>query len=158
MKNTSRPRVYTDTSVIGGCFDDEFADDSNRLFDLARAGCLTVLISEVVIEELADAPEQVRAVLPSIPTESIEVVQLTNEILELREAYLAAGIVAPKWRDDATHVAAAAVAEASAIVSWNFRHIVRLDRIRLYNDVNQRHGLGALVIVTPLEVSRDFDA
>jgi hypothetical protein len=59
--------------------------------------------------------------------------------------------VGPRWIDDATHVAAASVAGADAIVSWNFKHIVRNDRIGRYNEVNIRHGYRPLMIVTPLE-------
>ena len=28
-----RPRIYVDTSVIGGCFDNEFEEYSNQLFE-----------------------------------------------------------------------------------------------------------------------------
>jgi hypothetical protein len=85
-------------------------------------------------------------------------VPLTAEVVSLRDAYLRAGIVAEQWRDDATHVAAATIAGASAIVSWNFRHIVHLVRIERYNEVNRQEGYGPLVIVTPLEASREIDA
>ena len=43
--------------------------------------------------------------------------------------------------DDATHVAAATVAKADAVVSWNFKHIVRLDKIKAYNEVEARDGV-----------------
>jgi predicted nucleic acid-binding protein len=66
-ESMSGMRIYTDTSVIGGCFDDEFAEDSRRLFDLARSGRLSVLISQVVVEELADAPKAAQEVLRSSP-------------------------------------------------------------------------------------------
>ena len=152
------PRIYVDTSVVGGCFDKEFDEDSRRLFRFAAERRITVLISEVVLDELAGAPEGVQAILPSLPPDSVEVVALTPEMLALRDAYLAERIVAPRGMTDATHVAAATVARASAIVSWNFRHIVRLDRIRLYNEVNRRRGYDPLVIVTPLEVTREGDS
>ena len=80
---------------------------------------------------------------------------ITEEVLALRDAYLAAGVVGPQRLDDAGHVAAATVARADAIVSWNFRHIVRLDKIRAYNQVNLLHGYGILTILTPKEVRFD---
>ena len=89
-----------------------------------------MLLSEVVIQEILLAPENVQNVLASIPTSSIERVPLSTEIIELRNAYIKAGILGPKWIDDATHVAAATVARADAIVSWNFSHIVRLDKMK----------------------------
>jgi hypothetical protein len=69
-----------------------------------------------------------------------------------------AGIVEPKWTDDATHVAAASVARADAIVSWNFKHIVRLDKIKAYNRVNLRLGYPELTIVTPTVVTHEDEA
>ncbi|MEK7250008.1 MAG: hypothetical protein AAB209_06235, partial [Bacteroidota bacterium] len=77
------------------------------------------------------------------------------EVIELRDAYLSAGVVGPKWVDDATHVAAATVARADAIVSWNFVHIVRLDRMKAYNRVNLLNGYGMLTIITPKEINYD---
>jgi predicted nucleic acid-binding protein len=150
-------RVYVDTSVFGGCLDAEFAAESQRFFALVHAGRIVVLISQVVVDELADAPQQVREVLESLPMESAVLVELTPEIIKLRNAYLAAGIVHHRYMDDATHVAAATVVSSDAIVSWNFRHIVRLDKMRAYNQVNIQAGYGRLSIVSPQEVRLDED-
>jgi hypothetical protein len=118
----SRPfRVYVDTSVIGGCLDPEFATDSLRVVEAARSGLVILLVNEVVSYELAGAPSAVQSIIPSLPSSAMEVVPLSSEVLNLRDAYLAAGIVSPRSAYDATHVAAATVAEADAIVSWNFR-------------------------------------
>src|SRR5690348_6062704 len=121
-------RIYADTSVIGGCFDPEFATDSLRLIEAVRRGRLVLLLSDIVLAELADAPARVQTVLESLPPKSAEKVDITEEVLHLRDAYLAAKIIGPRWADDAAHVAAATVAQADAIVSWNFQHIVRLDK------------------------------
>jgi len=82
-------------------------------------------------------------------------VDLESAVIELREEYLAAGVVGRRSLDDATHVAVATVAGANAIVSWNFQHIVRADRIRGYNRVNRRLGYGELAILSPKEVRSD---
>ncbi|HEV2233815.1 MAG TPA: hypothetical protein VGW37_12170 [Terriglobia bacterium] len=148
-------RVYVDTSVFGGCFDDEFAAESVRFFDLARAGKVKILVSEVVMRELAGAPARVHEVLGSLPAGALARVSLTREVIDLRNAYLSAGILDPESTDDATHVAAATVARADAIVSWNFKHIVRIDKMRAYNHVNLQTGFGLLSIVSPQEVRID---
>ncbi len=88
-----------------------------------------------------------------VPTTTVEKVEITEEVLQLRDAYLAAKIVGPRGADDAAHVAAATVARADAIVSWNFQHIVRLDKMKAYNQVNSRKGYGMLTIITPKEVA-----
>jgi predicted nucleic acid-binding protein len=157
MDRKQKFRIYADTSVFGGCLDDEFTEESNRFFELIRSGQVLALVSQVVVDELAEAPPKVREVLESLPPECVAFVDLTREIIELRNEYLAAGIVGRRSMDDATHVAAATVARADAIVSWNFRHIVRLDKMRAYNLVNLQAGYGLLSIVSPQEVWIDED-
>jgi len=145
-------RIYIDSSVVGGCKDAEFEEDSQRVIDWARAGELTLLISEITLRELEPAPPGVKDILVILPAACLELVPLTAEILTLRDAYIRAGVVGPQWTDDAGHVAAASVARADAIVSWNFKHIVRLEKIRGYNQVNESRGYRSLTIITPGEV------
>jgi predicted nucleic acid-binding protein len=145
-------RVYFDTSVIGGCLDDEFSVDSLQLLELVRQGQLIMLLSEVVVVELSSAPIEVRAILQALPVEYIESIALTPELIELAQSYLSAGVLTPKSLNDAIHVAAATIARADAIVSWNFKHIVRLDKMKQYNQVNLLNGYGILTIVSPKEV------
>ena len=148
-------RIYTDSSVIGGCGGPEFETDSIRLIDSARRREVTLLFSEITLRELEPAPWGVKQILNSLPTNCWEFVPLTTEIFALRDAYIEANVVAPQWLNDAAHVAVATVAQADAIVSWNFKHIVRLEKIRGYNQVNESLGYGSLVIITPREVRLD---
>ena len=55
-------------------------------------------------------------------------------------------------------VAAAMIARADAIVSWNFSQIVRLDKMRAYNMINLMHGYGILTIISQKEVRYDDPA
>lgn len=134
-------RIYADTSVFGGCFDHGFEEPSRRFFELVHEGSVVLLLSETVQDELVGAPPHVRALLASLPADGVQSVLLTDELLSLRDAYLEAGIVGRSSREDATHVAIATVAGADAIVSWNFRHIVSLNRIRGYNEVIPASGV-----------------
>jgi hypothetical protein len=148
-------RIYVDTSVFGGCFDREFALESNRFFDLVRRKLVTALVSVVVIEELEDAPIVVRQMPSGLPQGFLVRVPIAREVIELRNAFLGAKIVGQDSINDATHVAAATVARADAITSWNFRHIVRLDKIRMYNGVSQQLGYPPISIVSPQEIRFD---
>lgn len=129
-------QVYVDTSVFGGCFDHEFAAESERFFALVRRELVTVLVSDIVFNELELAPDRVRRLPSSLPRGFLVRVPVSRDVIELREAFLAAKIVGRGSLYDATHVAAATVARADAITSWNFQHIVRLDKIRMYNGVS----------------------
>ena len=131
------------------------AEDSNRFFQAVVRGKVVLLLSEIVLRELEDGPPRVGALLTSLPRTAVERVEITEEVLELRDAYIKAKILTPRSANDAAHVAAATIARADAIVSWNFRHIVRLDKMKAYNQINLLHGYGILTIISPKEVSAD---
>jgi len=145
-------RVYVDTSVFGGARDEEFAESSRRFFERVRSGEFAALISQVSLDELALAPEAVRTVLSDLPARQVRRIEITDEIRALAEAYVAAGALGQANVDDALHVAAATVAHADVIVSWNFRHIVNFERIRRFNSVNLASGYPMLDIRSPLEM------
>ncbi len=144
-----------DTSVIGGCFDAEFAEDSRRVVEAVLSGRARLLFSEIVEAELLNAPEPVRRLFAELPESARERIAFTPEVEALAREYVARGVVPEAWLEDCRHVAAATVARADAIVSWNFRHIVKLDKIKGYNEVNLLNGYGVLTIVSPREVSFD---
>jgi predicted nucleic acid-binding protein len=148
-------RIYIDTSVFGGCLDEEFEGASKKVFEAIGAGHLILLLSETVVAELEPAPPAVKALLKSIASTRIENVAINDAVIQLRDAYIRHNVIGERWIDDATHVAAATVARADAIISWNFKHIVRLDRINAYNEVNAAKGYGHLTILSPHEVSYD---
>lgn len=57
MEQQTLLRIYIDTSVLGGCFDVEFAWWSNGLIRDFRFGRLMPVLSDVTAAEVADAPE-----------------------------------------------------------------------------------------------------
>jgi predicted nucleic acid-binding protein len=148
-------RVYLDTSVIAGCLDDEFSLKSNQLMEAIKQEKFILLMSDIIVSELINAPQAVKDILLSIPQRVIEVVKITPEVLQLRDAYINEGVVTSKSINDATHVAAATIARADPIISWNFKHIVRLDKMKGYNQINLLNGYGILTIISPLEVTID---
>ena len=150
-----KARIYIDTSVIGGCEDDEWREHSLRLMTCFVEGDYVLVLSDLTIQELAAAPNEVRDHLAAVPEEHIEVLRLSTEAQELADAYISAGIVSRRMRADAQHIAIATVARVNVLVSWNFRHIVNLHRIHGYNSVNLRRGYLTLEIRSPREVLRD---
>ena len=114
------------------------------------------MISTSTLEtEVKGAPEAVRLIFQSIPLGHRELIPLSREIHDLAEAYMTAGVVGRRWSEDCLHVASATICRADAIVSWNFKHIVRLDRIRGFNAVNLAEGYGMIAIISPKEVNFD---
>jgi hypothetical protein len=144
-------RVYADTSVFGGVFDDEFAGPTTAFWEQVKDGRFSLVTSAVVRKELAGAPPHVRALFDDLISFA-EIAIVTDEALSLRSAYLEEGIVGPSSADDALHVALATVSGCSLIVSWNFKHIVHARKIPLYNAINVLRGYTALAIHSPAEV------
>jgi len=148
--------VYIDTSVIGGCFDQEFEEWSNRLFDDFRNGKKIAVISDITIDELSDAPKHVQDNFTTIPDDSLEILTSNTESRELANKYITEKAVSSKFYEDALHIAIATTNQVNVLASWNFKHIVNLDRIRMYNSVNLKNGFSILEIRTPREILK-FD-
>lgn len=145
-------RVCIDTSVVGGQFDKEFSADTVPFFDAVASGQLIVIISDLLEAEILRAPQHVQEFLSSLPTEQIENIRLTKETAELADQYIAAKVVGPTSRADCQHIAMATLAKADVLVSWNFKHIVNLDKIRGYNGINYQLGHHMIEIRTPKEI------
>jgi hypothetical protein len=147
-----RFKIYIDTSVIGGCFDDEFSEYSNLLFNDFILGRKIAVISNLTLKELKQAPENVRNKLKEIPNENIEYVALTEEAEDLAQKYIENMVISSNYLLDAEHIAIATVERIDILASWNFKHIVNINKIRGFNSVNLREGYQILEIRTPMEV------
>ena len=153
-----KPRIYIDTSVIGGCFDDEFSKWSKKLIEQILSGEITALISDVTIDEISDAPENVQSVLKQIlDSKNRELLTAGDESKELADGYIVEGAVSAKYYEDALHIAIATIHAATALTSWNFKHIVNLNRIRQYNSVNIKMGYSLVEIRSPRDIIKEDD-
>ena len=146
-------RIYIDTSVIGGCFDEEFSKWSNALMKDFKLENFQPIVSEIVAIEIAKAPHNVRNKYSEVLGYGAEQLNVDEEVDILSEAYEKAEILTPKFMEDMIHIALATVANVDIVVSWNFRHIVRFDKIRQFNAVNLRMGYKELEIYSPREVA-----
>src|SRR5580698_7933123 len=146
------PRVYVDTSVLGGPFDIEWREPSVRFFDQVRSGLMVAVVSDLTATEVSLAPLNVRELLASLVGPHREDVAITQEILELADRYIAERVIGNASLNDARHIATATVYRVDVLVSWNFKHIVNIERIHGYNSVNVRLGYPQLEIRSPIEV------
>jgi hypothetical protein len=145
-------RVYIDTSVVGGYFDEEFEFYTKLFFEKVEQGKFKVILSDILSTELQGAPDNVVAFFKSIPKKQIEYVDQTEDSIQLGEEYLNEGVVGKTSRTDCRHIALATLVNADILVSWNFKHVVNITRIRGYNSVNIKNGHRILEIRTPREI------
>ena len=145
-------RIYIDTSVVGGFYDKEFQEATKELFKMVEKGDINLVVSELLEAELLRAPEYVRTHLNRYLQKHIEKVELTEEAKILADLYIDEHVVGKTSKADCQHIAIATINKVDVLVSWNFKHIVNLQRIRGYNSVNLKHNYDILEIRTPKEI------
>jgi len=150
-------KIYTDTSVIGGCFDTEFKEWSNALFQEFVVGTQQIMLSDLTLQELEYARDEIRSKVNEIPDENRIALGVGDEAIKLAGTYISEGALTNKSYNDALHIALATINNSDVLASWNFKHIVNLERIRLYNSINFRLGYKMIEIRTPREILKSND-
>ncbi len=144
-------RLYLDTSVFGGYFDKEFEKYTIPFFDRVFKSEFTVLYSTVTQDELINAPERVKELVKRIKEKDTEFINETDEVVELALNYISEKVVGKTSYADCLHIALATIKQADYLISWNFKHIVNVERIRGYNSINIKNGYKVLDIRSPRE-------
>jgi predicted nucleic acid-binding protein len=145
-------RVYIDTSIVGGFFDEEFKDATIKLFNRLENDEIIFVVSELLDLELLNAPTRVRELLLKYPIDKFQRVDLTMEAIQLADTYIAEKVVGKTSLEDCRHIALATIHKVDVLASWNFKHIVNLDRIKGYNSVNLRLGYSMIEIRSPKDL------
>jgi len=144
-------KVYFDTSVIGGFYDKEFEKETQIIFNEVIENKYTLSISDLTIRELIKAPDNVRNLLKSKQI-SHSILLVNDEVLDLAKEYIRENVVGQTSFEDCIHIALATVNEIDILVSWNFKHIVNIHRIRGYNAINIKNGYSHLEIRSPKDI------
>lgn len=143
-------KVYLDTSVFGGYFDDEFEEDTKIFFQKVIDTNIQIIVSDVLETELYKAPTFIIGFYEKLS--NIKRVELSEVERNLAQNYINENVVGKTSLADCQHIAIATVVNVDVLVSWNFKHIVNLERIRGYNSINLREGYKSLEIRTPKEI------
>ncbi|MDR1779834.1 MAG: PIN domain-containing protein [Tannerella sp.] len=147
-----KQRFYFDTSVFGGVYDAEFEEATLQLFERVKLGGVVCVYSDLTESELVRAPENVREYFKTLPSDNMERITIDDEIIELASKYLEEKVVGQTSFDDCLHIAAATINKVDMLVSWNFKHIVNVYRIRGYNSINLKMNYISLEIRSPKEI------
>ena len=147
-------KVYIDTSVVGGFFDEEFKEATKKLFERLENNEIIFVVSDLLDLELLNAPTQVKEHLHNYSADKFLRVELTEEAAELANMYIKEGVVGKSSLEDCRHIAIATINKVDVLASWNFKHIVNLDRIKGYNSVNLRLGYSMIEIRSPKDLIR----
>lgn len=142
---------------MGGYFDEEFSEVTTELFKRLENNEIVFVVSDLLDLELTSAPKNVRELLYKFAPDKFERVQLTEEAINLADTYISDGVVGKTSLEDCRHIALATINKVDALASWNFKHIVNLDRIKGYNSVNYRLGYPIIEICSPKDLLRYED-
>ena len=147
-----KQRIYIDTSVVGGYFDEEFKKATISLFERLENNEIVFVISDLLDLELVNAPANVRGLLYKYSADKFERIELTEEAIKLGDTYILEKVVGQTSLEDCRHIALATINKVDVLASWNFKHIVNLDRIKGYNSVNLRLGYQMIEIRSPKDL------
>jgi len=151
-----KTRIYLDTSVFGAVCDPGPAERllaTRRVLEGLAQKRWEGFISTLVLEEVDRAPEAVRGrITGELRTSELTVLEESAESLLLVRLYMTSGAMPANSEYDARHIALATVNGIHTVVSWNFRHMVNVDRRRQINAINLRENFALLDIVSPWEI------
>jgi len=136
-----KQRIYLDTSVFGGYYDDEFEEFTKPLFERIKNNNYILLFSTVTQDELENAPKEVKELVLHLKAAFTEYLEPSDEAVDLAMEYIAEKVVGQTSFTDCLHIALATINHADFLVSWNFKNIVNIIRIMGYNSVNIRKGI-----------------
>tara|TARA_R110002124_G_scaffold80533_4_gene213119 strand:- start:278 stop:742 length:465 start_codon:yes stop_codon:yes gene_type:complete len=147
-----KQRIYIDTSVVGGYFDEEFEEATVALFERLEKNEIIFVVSDLLDLELINAPEKVRNLLQKYSLDKFERIELNEESVNLADKYIAEKVVGKTSIEDCRHIALATIYKVDVLASWNFKYIVNLDRIKGYNSVNLKLGYQMIEIRSPKDL------
>ena len=120
-------------------------------------GQIKCVYSNLTESELTNSPERVRNFFENVKDEFKEKIFVTPEGLRLAQTYVDEKVVGETSLDDCIHIATATLNKVDMLLSWNFKHIVNIYRIRGYNSINLRLGYPTLEIHSPKEIVNNGD-
>lgn len=110
------------------------------------------IVSDLLDLGLINAPSHVKKLLLRYPSYFFERVELTDEVLKLADKYIDEKVVGKTSIEDCRHIALATIYKVDVLVSWNFKHIVNIDKIKGYNSVNLKLGYSTIEIRSPRDL------
>jgi hypothetical protein len=147
-----KQRIYIDTSVVGGYFDDEFKEATIKLFERLENNEVIFVVSDLLDLELINAPPQVKELLHNYSADKFDKIEYSKEAALLADTYIKEKVVGKTSMEDCRHIALATIFKVDVLASWNFKHIVNLDRIKGYNSVTLKLGYTMLEIRSPKDL------
>jgi predicted nucleic acid-binding protein len=149
MKN----KIYLDTSVISALFDDRNPDRQTltKLF-FENIERFDVYISELTVREIDATQSTVKKDVMRKITSNFKILPIEKGVEELTQKYLEYDALPSGYAEDAYHIGIAVINGMDYLLSWNFKHLVRLKTKDVVRMVNTKMGYRQIEIITPAEI------
>jgi predicted nucleic acid-binding protein len=151
-----KPKIYIETTIYNFFFADDAPEkkqDTIKLFQEISDGKYIPYTSDAVLEELEKAvTEKFNKMFSLIEQYSMITLPVTDEARRLANIYITEGVIPEKYPTDALHIALSTVNDLDYIVSYNFRHIVKLKTVTMTESINIRENYKRIGIFSPTEV------
>jgi predicted nucleic acid-binding protein len=146
-------KVYLDTSVISALFDDSNPERKSLTESfIKQVETFDVYISEITVAEINRTQDSELRNKMRKKVSQFSVLSLTDDVKWLAEQYIRYGAIPESYQEDAYHIAVAVINEMDFLLSWNFKHIVRIKTRDIVRMVNTLNNLRQIVIITPAEL------
>jgi len=151
-------KIYLDTSVISARFDDRNPGrkvlTENFFHHVTESNQFEIYISDLTMDEITktknlELKKQMQlcaSFFTVLRSDTQEVITLVNQLLQHQA-------VPQQSREDAFHIAIAVVAGIDYLLSWNFKHIVRLKTKDIVRMVTTVQGYKPINIIAPTELT-----
>ena len=146
-------KIYLDTSVISHLDAPDAPEkqaETLQLWEEIKAGEYEVYLSDVVFDELENNSDNKKALLVNYLADiNYQRININNEIREYADELIKLNILKEKHIADCLHIGSAVIHECNMILSWNFKHIVRIKTINGVKSVNSLLGYREIGIYPP---------
>ena len=148
-----KSKIYIETSVISHLYAPDVPDkmaETLQLWNEIKSGIYNIYISDVVIAEVERNSEDKRNCLTRYLSE-IEYtnISINEEIRKYADELIRLGILSGKHISDCLHIGAAVVYDCDMLLSWNFRHMVKVKTINGIKSVSSLFGYKEMGIYPP---------
>ncbi|MBC7765933.1 MAG: PIN domain-containing protein [Hyphomonadaceae bacterium] len=154
-------KIYIETSVVSHLQADDVPEKMEitlKFWEDLKKGLYDIVLSEAVIIELSKCYEPKRNLLREFLDQiNYDIIEIDDEADNLATRYINEGVVPSKCYEDALHIALASISGCKVILSWNFKHIVRVKTVLGANGINKLEGYGEIEIASPESMLEEGD-
>ena len=148
-------KLYLDSTIFGFAANDQTGEryiNAKLLLEQVDQGIFEGYISDIVLREIENAPSWIKQKLKAEIIKNLLVLKEGKETDATAEEIIKRRIIPASYYGDALHVAMAVHGGLDVLVSYNYRHLVRIDvAIKIEKFTNER-GFKRLRLSSPEEV------